>query len=178
MISILNGVEKAWVRFVDMQRDEWPDLTDVELRATALDRLDLHYEHQDALNVERGAWELADYVRRFSHVALVIGDDEIRGEVLAAGVDWVRVTSALVRLSACDEIRPMGRGPGIDASPMSFRQSVRQLAGRIPRELILARRRRMLVMIDWVAADFLHARTAGRATLVPLSQVAAVLGRV
>ena len=61
---------------------------------------------------------------------------------------------------------------------MSFRQSIRQLAGRVPRELVLAGGRTLMVRIDWVAADFLHARTAGRPTLVPLSQVAAVLGRI
>lgn len=167
-----------WLRFVDMQRDEWPDLSDIELRATALDRLDLHYEHQDALNVERGAWQVADYLRRFSHLVLMIGEHEMRGELLAVGNDWVQLPTALVRLSACEEIRPMGRGPGVEASPMSFRQSVRQRAGRIPRELILVHGKRMLVMIDWVAADFLHARTAGQPTVVPLSQIGAVLGRV
>ncbi|MEZ5158038.1 MAG: hypothetical protein R2687_04310 [Candidatus Nanopelagicales bacterium] len=168
----------AWVRFVDMQADEWPDLTDVELRATALDRLDLHYEHQDALNVTRGSWELSDYVRRFSDLQVVIGEHVARGEVLSVGADSVHLSTALVRLSACDEIQPLGRGGGVPASPVSFRQSIRQLAGRVPRELILTGGRKLMVRIDWVAADFLHARSSGRPSLVPLSHVAAVLGRI
>ena len=65
-----------------MQADEWPDLTDVELRATALDRLDLHYEHQDALSVTRGSWELADYVRRFSDLQVEIGEYETAKEAV------------------------------------------------------------------------------------------------
>ena len=161
-----------------MQADEWPDLTDVELRATALDRLDLHYEHQDALSVTRGSWELADYVRRFSDLQVEIAEHVVRGELLSVGVDLVHLSTALVRLSACDQIQPLGRGGGVQASPVSFRQSIRQLAGRVPRELVLAGGRTLMVRIDWVAADFLHARTAGRPTLVPLSQVAAVLGRI
>jgi hypothetical protein len=160
-----------------MHSEQWPDLTDVELRATALDRLDLHYEHQDALNVERGAWQLSDVVRRFSTLTVAIGDLEIAGEVLDAGADWVQLPSAVVRLSACDRIDPNGRRSGLPASPMTLRQAIRQLSGRIPRELVLLNGRRELVMIDWVAADFLHTHRAGRTSLVPLSQVAAVLGR-
>lgn len=95
-----------------MQADEWPDLTDVELRATALDRLDLHYEHQDALSVTRGSWELADYVRRFSDLQVEIGEHVVRGELLSVGVDLVHLSTALVRLSACDQIQPLGRGVG------------------------------------------------------------------
>lgn len=159
-------------------QDEWPDLTDVELRATALDRLDLHYEHQDALDVERGSWLLADHLRRFSQVQVVIGEHTVRGEVLGVGADWAHLSTAVVRLSACDEIRPLRRGSGIGVSPVSFRQSLRQLAGRVPREIILMRGESRVVLVDWVAADFLHARVAGRPAMVPLAQVAAVLGRV
>ena len=161
-----------------MQRDDWPDLTDVELRATALDRLDLHYEHQDALDVERGSWELADHIRRYAHLQIVIGDHAVRGDVLAVGEGWVHMSTALVRLSACDEIRPMGRGDTVATSRVSFRQAVRQRAGRVPREIILVRGRALMVNIDWVAADFLHVRSHGRPALVPLAQIAAVLGAV
>ncbi len=161
-----------------MQQDDWPDLTDVEMRATALDRLDLHYEHRDALDVERGSWELDDHVRRYSHLEIVIGDHAVRGDVLAVGEGWVHLSTALVRLAACDEIRPMGRGDGVANSPVSFRQAVRQRAGRVPREIILDRGRALMVTIDWVAADFVHVRTSGRPVLVPLAQIAAVLGAV
>jgi hypothetical protein len=157
---------------------EWPDLTEVEVRATALDRLDLHYEHRDALTVERGTWLLADHLRRFTRLQVVIGEHVITGDLQAAGADWVQLGGGLVRLSACDEIRPLGRGQAFEPSPLEFRQCVRQYAGRVPRELILTRGSSTTVMIDWVAADFLHARSAGRPCLLPLGQVAAVLGAV
>lgn len=157
---------------------EWPDLTEVEVRATALDRLDLHYEHRDALTVERGTWLLADQLRRFARLQVVISDRVITGELQAVGTDWVQLSAGLVRLPVCDEIRPLGRGQPIEASPLEFRQCLRQYAGRVPRELLLARGASTTVMIDWVAADFLHARAAGRPCLLPLSNLAAVLGAV
>jgi len=157
---------------------EWPDLTEVEVRATALDRLDLHYEHRDALTVERGSWQLADHLRRFARLQVVIAEQVITGELQAVGADWVQLSSGLVRLWACDEIRPLGRGGPVEASPLEFRQCLRQYAGRVPRELVLVRGASTTLMIDWVAADFLHARAAGRPCLVPLVQVAAVLGAV
>lgn len=147
------------------------------MRATALDRLDLHFEHQDALQVERGSWRLADYLRRFSRLEVQIGERTWNDPLLAVGEDWVALETAVIRVSACDHIRPIGRGVSIETVPISFRQQVRQMAGRIPRELIRVSGDSQVVMIDWVAADFLHARVAGVATLVPLRQVAGVLGR-
>lgn len=61
---------------------------------------------------------------------------------------------------------------------MTFRQCLRQYAGRVPREIVLESGESLVVGLDWVAADFIHARVAGRPTLVPLTQVAAVLGAV
>ncbi len=159
-------------------RDDWPDLTEQEVRATALDRLDLHYEHQDALAVERGTWRLAQHIRRFTVLQAVVGDHTVKGDLLAVGEDWAQLSTGLVRLAACDEIRPLGRGPGVEASPLSFRQCLRQYAGRVPREVILSRGRAMVAGLDWVAADFLHARVAGRPALIPLDHVVAVLGTV
>ena len=46
--------------------DAWAGLTAEEVRATAMDRLELHYEHQDALAVERGKWRLSEHLCRFS----------------------------------------------------------------------------------------------------------------
>ncbi|MBK6762575.1 MAG: hypothetical protein IPG68_04530 [Micrococcales bacterium] len=159
-------------------QQEWPDLTAEEVRATAMDRLDLHYEHQDALAVERGGRDLMQHLSRFSRLQAVIGETTMTGDLVALGGDWVQITSGVLRPGACDEIRPLGRGSGLQPGPLSFRQSVRQYAGRVPREVVLVGGRVLLVGLDWVAADFLHVRVAGRPTLVPLSQVAAVLGTV
>ncbi|HQR80855.1 MAG TPA: hypothetical protein PLT68_11595 [Actinomycetota bacterium] len=159
-------------------QDDWPDLTDVEVRATALDRLDLHYEHRDALTVERGSWSLADYVRRFQVLQVVIGGEVVKGNLLAVGSDWVQLNSALVSLPLCDQIRPLGRGEGVPTSPVGFRQCLRQYTGRMPREVILAGGESIVVGLDWVGADFVHARVSGRPTLLPLVRVGAVLGSV
>ena len=160
-----------------MQADEWPDLTDVELRATALDRPRPALRAPGRLSVTRGSWELADYVRPGSRTCRSRSVNTSYAVSALRGVDLVHLSTALVRLSACDRISLWAAG-GVQASPVSFRQSIRQLAGRVPRELVPAGGRTLMVRIDWVAADFLHARTAGRPTLVPLSQVAAVLGRI
>lgn len=168
----------AWVRSVDMQ-DDWPDLTDVEVRATALDRLDLHYEHRDALAVERGSWPLTDYLRRFTVLQVVIGGDAVKGDLLAVGADWVQLSSALVNLPVCDQILPLGRSRDpIPTSPVGFRQCLRRYTGRMPREVMLAGGESVVMGLDWVGADFVHARVAGRPTLVPLARVGAVLGSV
>ncbi|MEZ5186696.1 MAG: hypothetical protein R2720_13200 [Candidatus Nanopelagicales bacterium] len=159
-----------------MERD-WSDLTEIEMRATALDRLDLHFEHQDALQVERGSWRLTDHLRRFSRLEVQIGGRTWSEPLLAVGDDWVALETAVIRVSACVRIRPLGTGASIESVPISFRQQVRQMAGRIPRELVDVTGDSQVVMIDWVAADFLQARVAGAATLVPLGQVAGVLGR-
>jgi len=159
-------------------QEEWPDLTAEEVRATAMDRLDLHYEHQDALAVERGGWGLTPYLSRCSRVQAMIGETTVTGDLVALGGDWLQITAGVLRPGVCEEIRPLGRGSGLQPGPLSFRQCVRQYAGRVPREVVLVGGRVLLLNLDWVAADFLHARVAGRPTLVPLAQVAAVLGTV
>lgn len=167
----------ARLGFVDMP-DEWPDLTDVEVRATALDRLDLHYEHRDALAVERGGWSLADYLRRFTVLQVNIGGELVKGDLLAVGADWVQLNSALVNLPVCDRIRPLGRRDPIAVSPVGFRQCLRRFTGRLPREVLLVGGESIVMGLDWVGADFVHARVAGQVTLLPLVRVGAVLGSV
>jgi hypothetical protein len=159
-------------------QDDWPDLTDVEARATAAGRLDLHYEHQDALAVERVTWQLCDHVRRYARLQVVIGDFSLKGEIIGVGQDCVHLSTGLVRLAACEEIRPLGRGQHGQEMAADFRRAVRQYAGRVPRDLVLVGGRSMIVGLDWVGADFVHVRVAGRPALLPLTQVAAVLGAV
>lgn len=157
--------------------EQWPDLSDIEARVTASDRLDLHFEHRDALDVERGSWNLAEHLQRFAELQVCVGDHTVRGGLLAVGSDWVQLTTAIVRLDACDEIRPFGSGQPV-STVLSYRQAVRQLAGRVPREVVLRRGRSQLMSIDWVARDFLQARVEGRPALIPLGQIAAVFGRI
>lgn len=77
---------------------EWPDLTAEEVRATALDRLELHYEHEDARAVARGKWLLADHLCRFSILQVVVGGHVLKGELLAVGDEWVQLsTDSFVR---------------------------------------------------------------------------------
>lgn len=159
-------------------QQEWPDLTAEELRATAMDRLELHYEQQDALAVERGKLHLSEHLCRFSVLQIVVGATTVKGALMAVGEDWVQLSTGLVRTTASDEIRPLGRGNDLHRSPMTFRQCLRQYTGRVPREIVLERGESMVVGLDWVAADFVHARVAGRPTLVPLPRIAAVLGAV
>lgn len=161
---------------MDMQ--EWPDLTAEEVRATALDRLELHYEHEDARAVARGKWLLADHLCRFSILQVVVGGHVLKGELLAVGDEWVQLSTGLVRPAACEQLRPLGRGEQIRRSTLTFRQCLRQYSGRVPREIVLLSGESVVVGLDWVAADFVHARVAGRPTLVPLAQIAAVLGAV
>jgi hypothetical protein len=159
-------------------QQEWPDLTAEEVRATAKERLELHYEHEDALTVERGKWRLSEHLCRYSVLQIVIGGLTVKGDLLAVGTDWAQLSSGLFRITACEQVRPLGRGNGLHPSPLTFRQCLRQYAGRIPREIVTQEGESMVVGLDWVAADFVHARVAGRPALVPLSQIAAVLGTV
>ena len=159
-------------------QQEWPDLTAEEVRATAMDRLELHYEHEDARAVARGKWLLAEHLRRFSVVQVVVGGQTLKGELLAVGDGWVQLSAGVVRLDACEQLRPLGRGKHVTRSPLTFRQCLRQYAGRVPREIVLLSGESLVVGLDWVAADFVHAQAAGRPTLIPLAQIAAVLGTV
>ena len=159
-------------------QQEWPDLTAEEVRATAMDRLELHYEHQDALAVERGKWRLSEYLCRFSVLQIVVGARTVTGELLAVGDDWVQLSAGVVRIEACVQVRPLGRGKGLQRSPLTFRQCLRQYVGRVPREVVLGSGESVVAGLDWVAADFVHARVDGRSTVVPLTQIAAVLGAV
>jgi hypothetical protein len=156
---------------------ELPDLSEVEARATAADRLDLHFEHRDALDVERGAWSLSGYLARFAAAEARIGDHTVRGDLLAIGPDWVQLATALVRLDACDVLRPVGEGRP-PATVLDFRQAVRQAAGRVPREVVLTGGRAHLLVIEWVARDFVHVRADGAPGVIPLRQFAAVFGRI
>ncbi len=173
---ILNRQETAWVRFVDMQ-DQWAELSEIEARVTAQDRLDLHYEHRDAVDVERGSWRLLDYLRSFSEVHVRVGDHSVRGQIVSVGPDWVQLPSALVAIHACEIVIPDGSAQA-EANRLQFRQAVRQLAGRAAREMILRNGRSYLVGIDWVAEDFVHIRLDGRPAVIPLGQIAVVFGRV
>ncbi len=166
---------RSRVRFVDMQ--DLPDLSEIEARATAADRLDLHFEHRDALDVERGGWRLTEHLSRYAALQVGIGDHAVRGEILTLGPDWVHLTTALVRLSACDVIRPLGTGQP-PTTVLDFRQAVRQAGGRVPREVVLVGGRARLLVIDWVARDFVHVHEDGTAGLIPLGQFAAVFGRI
>lgn len=156
--------------------DDWPDLSEAELRATALERLDLHFEHQDALAVERGRWRLADHLRRFSALRVCAAGRTIAGEIHSVGADWVELSTAVVHLESCRTIEPAGPGAQTPRSPGTLRQVVRQMAGRVPREVVTRDGECLTGPIDWVGADFLQLRVGDRATLVPLGQVAAVLG--
>jgi len=159
-------------------QQEWPDLTAEEVRATAMDRLELHYEQQDALAVERGKWHLAEHLCRCGVLQVVVRGRTVKGDLLAVGEDWAQLSTGIVRIASCEQLRPLGRGKDLQRSPMTFRQCLRQYAGRVPREIVLESGESLVVGLDWVAADFIHARVAGRPTLVPLTQVAAVLGAV
>ena len=153
------------------------DLTDMEARVTAQDRLDLHFEHQDALSVERGSMTLAQMVRRASHLRATVGPHTFDGEILVVGEDWVQLSTAVLRLGACDLLQTVGSGRP-EASVLTFRQAIRQYAGRIPREVVGPRGESQVVVIEWVAADFLHVRAQDRQSLIPLAQVAGVFGRL
>jgi hypothetical protein len=160
-----------------MELPDLPDLTDVEARATAADRLDLHFEHRDALDVERGTWRLAEHLARYAELQVMVGDHAVRGSILALGPDWVHLTTALVRLAACTSVHPSGVAE-VPTTVLDFRQAIRQAAGRVPREVILADGQARLLAIDWVARDFVHVHEAGRPALMPLGQFAAVFGRI
>lgn len=164
---------RPYVTLVDMY--ELPDMSDAEARATAQDRLDLHFEHQDALSVQRGRWTLAEYLRRFDRLDIEVVGRNIAGAVRSVGDDWVELNTALVRLTACRRIVPNGNGDASN-SPLHFRQAVRQYAGRMPREVLFTTGDVTVVRIDWVGADFIHAGGSGGVELLPLSQVAAVFG--
>jgi hypothetical protein len=158
--------------------DDWPDLTEAELRATALERLDLHYEHRDALAVERGSWHLADHLRRFAALRVHVAGTVIDGRVRGVGADWVELGGAVVRLDCCSLIESAGRVDPVSRSPLGVRQVLRQMAGRVPREIVAADGTRVMGAIEWVGADFLHLRVEGRAAVMPLAQAAAVLSGV
>ena len=151
------------------------DLTDMEARVTAQDRLDLHFEHQDALSVERGSMTLTRMVRQAGRLRAAVAGHSFDGEVLAVGEDWVQLSTAVLRLAACDRLQTVGSGEP-DASVLTFRQAVRQYAGRIPREVVGLRGDSQVVVIEWVAADFLHVLAQDRPSLIPLRQVAGVFG--
>ncbi len=88
--------------------DDWPDLSEAELRATALERLDLHFEHQDALAVERGRWRLADHLRRFSALRVRAAGRTIAGEVRSIGADWAIFSVTSVPKAAASSSTPSG----------------------------------------------------------------------
>lgn len=157
-------------------QDDWAELTEIEARVTAQDRLDLHFEHRDALDVERGSWRLIDYLGRFSDIRVRVGDHSVRGEIVAVGPDWVQLATALVAVDACDFVVPHGAARPT-STVLQFRQAVRQLAGRVPREVILRNGQSQVMTIDWVAKDFMQVRIDGAPVLVPLGQVAVVFGR-
>lgn len=158
-------------------QDSWGELSEIEARATAQDRLDLHYEHRDALDVERGQWTLSDYLRGFAEVQVKVGDHSVRGQILAVGPDWVHLPTALVSLTSVEILLPKGVGQA-ERTVLQFRQAVRQLAGRVAREVVLANGRSHMMAVEWVASDFLHARIDGAAAVIPLSEVAVVFGRL
>jgi len=173
-VSLINNVWPR-VRFVDMQ-DDWAELTEIEARVTAQDRLDLHFEHRDALDVERGSWRLIDYLGRFRELRVRVGDHSVRGEIVTVGPDWVQLATALVAVDACELVVPQGSGRPT-STVLQFRQAVRQLAGRVPREVILRNGQSQVMTIDWVANDFMQVRIDAHPMLVPLRQVAVVFGR-
>ncbi len=158
-------------------QDDWAELSEIEARVTAADRLDLHFEHRDALDVERGSWRLADYLRGFAKLRVRVADHELSGEVISVGKDWVHLTNAVVCLDACDALLPSGSG-SCESSVLEFRQAVRHLAGRIPREMVLRNGLSQLATIEWVARDFMQVRSDAGRTLIPLAQVAVIFGRV
>jgi hypothetical protein len=175
--AILVRLSGLRVRFVDMQDNPWAELTEIEARVTAQDRLDLHYEHRDAVDVERGSWNLTDFLGTAAELQVRVGDHHVRGEVLATGPDWVQLPTALVAVHACDVLIPIGtakRPPSV----LQFRQAVRQLAGRVAREVVLRNGQRHLMSIEWVARDFMRVRIDGQAAVIPLAQVAVVFGRL
>jgi hypothetical protein len=159
--------------------DDWTELTEIEVRVTATDRLDLHFEHRDALEVERGSWSLCEYLSRHATVEAEIAGLTLHGPVLTVGGDWFQLPTSLVRAQACTAIRTGQRAAHrAPTSPLEFRQALRHLAGRIPREVVLVGGRSMIVQVEWVAGDFAHIRSQSRTELLPLAQIAAVLGRV
>jgi hypothetical protein len=89
----------------------------------------------------------------------------------------VHLTTALVRLDVCDSVRPLGVGEP-PTTVLDFRQAVRQAAGRVPREVVLTGGRARLLVIDWVARDFVHVHDGVMPELIPLGQFAAVFGRI
>lgn len=154
-----------------------PDLTEVEARATAQDRLDLYFEHLDALSVRRAGLRLADYLRRFADVRVEVAGHQATGAITAAGSDWVGLSSGLVLLDACQTLSPSGRGD-VPGSPLSYRQAVRQYTSRVPRDLVLRGGRLLRARIEWVGADFVHVNSQSGAQLLPLREVVAVFGRL
>lgn len=158
-------------------QDDWAELSEIEARVTAQDRLDLHYEHQDARDVERGSWRLADYLRGCREVQVTVGERSVGGAILTVGADWMHLSTAIVRLDACESLAVSGVGSA-DRTVLDFRKAVRQLAGRIPREVVLRSGQSRLVAIDWVARDFMQVRAEAGKSLVPLAQVAVIFGRV
>lgn len=158
-------------------QDDWAELSEIEARVTAQDRLDLHYEHQDARAVERGSWRLADYLRGCREVQVTIGARCVAGAILTMGADWMQLSTAIVRLDACESLTVSGVGSA-GTTVLDFRKAVRQLAGRIPREITLRSGQSRLVAIEWVARDFMQVRSDSGKELIPLSQVAVIFGRV
>lgn len=158
-----------------MNSPELPDFSDIEARVTAEGRRDLHFEYQDALTVQRGSLSMVDVLGAASHVQAQIAGHRVSGEILAVGADWLQLSTALVRLGACDGIQSVGEGHP-ESSILTFRQAVRQYAGRAPREVITVRGQSRVMVIEWVAADFLQVRLGVTPAMVPLAQVAAVFG--
>lgn len=173
---ILGPPRIARVPFVDMQ-DDWVELSEIEARVTAQDRLDLHYERQDALDVQRGSWRLADYLGSCTDLLVRVGQHSVRGEVLSVGEDWVQLPTALVSVGACDVLVPHGTGEN-RSTVMQFRQAVRKAAGRVPREVVFRGGQSQLMSIEWVGEDFMRVRIDGQSALVPLAQIAIVFGRI
>lgn len=151
-----------------------PDFTDLEVRVTAQERLDLHFEHLDALSVQRGSRTLADHLRGFASVEAGFGSHRLSGRIECVGQDWVQTSQGLIRPSECDGLWPQGEGAA-PRSRLEFRQILRRYAGRIPREVVVAGQLRLMV-IDWVGADFAAVTLDGRRAVVPLGQIGAVFG--
>lgn len=160
-------------------QQEWDDFREIEALVTSQDRLDLHYEHRDALEVERGSWLLAEHLRGFSDAQVWVGDHCVRGELLCVGPDWMQLASGIVSLDACEMLQPVGRlAEPRPRTVLEFRQAIRQLAGRVPREIVLRNGQSRLLTLEWVGRDFVAVRSDGRPAVVPLVQIAVVFGRV
>src|SRR5690606_40912875 len=102
-------------RHTRFSRDWSSDVCSSDL-ATAMDRLELHYEQQDALAVERGKWHLAEHLCRCGVLQVVVGGRTVKGDLVAVGEDWAQLSTGIVRLASCEQLRPLGRGKDLQRS--------------------------------------------------------------